>query len=193
MIERKRTYKDITDPQILQIWQEVKDEARSLYPYYFDFCEPELYWDSSYSHLGRCRTTIMNPSEKNIDKMKHERCIILVSTNLGTDYYQIRRTLCHELGHFVAPYEHHSYLWKARADKIGKRWGLEATRTTANETFQANAAQERAKRSATDYKYRVFCPHCNAEWKYKSNCKIVQYSDLYRCGKCKINLESEKI
>ena len=54
MIYRKRTHKDVTDGRILEIWKEVKEEARALYPQYFEHCEPELYQDNSYSHLGLC-------------------------------------------------------------------------------------------------------------------------------------------
>ena len=193
MAYRKRTYKDVTDQRILDIWEEVKEEARSLYPHHFDFCEPELYQDNSYAHLGLCVQEIANPSVKIVDKIMQNRCIILVSAKLGQDYDQIRRTLCHELGHFVAPRENHSYLWETRANKIGQRWGCKASRCTSNKTFNDAARQAREQRKQnTEYKYRVYCPDCGAEWKYKSNCKVVQRFDKYRCSRCKSSLELEK-
>jgi predicted SprT family Zn-dependent metalloprotease len=194
MIHRKRTHKDITDPKILQIWNECKAEARVLYPQYFEWCEPELYQDSSYRHLGLCSTSLSNPRERNVDKMRHERCIITISEKLGQDYDQIRETLCHELGHFVAPKENHSYLWKVRANKIGARWGLTTSRLSDNETFKkaAQQAREEVRKNAT-YKYRLVCPSCGLDWKYKSNCKAVQTPGRYRCPKCKTTLKSEKI
>lgn len=192
MIHRKKTHKDITDERILEIWEEVKAEAKALYPHYFDSCEPELYQDDSYSHLGWCNQSFSNPSEKNVDKIKQSRCIITISSCLGQDYDQIKRTLCHELGHFVAPKEHHGYLWKVRATKIGARWGLEMSRCTNNKTFNEAAKQMRAKRSG-DYKYKVYCPDCNTEWLYKTNCQIVQKPGRYLCSKCKISLKSIKI
>lgn len=192
MIYRKRTHKDITDTQILKIWYEVKAEAKVLYPHFFENCEPELYQDSSYRHLGLCSQSFVNPSEKNVDKIKQSRCIITISSCLGQDYDQIRKTLCHELGHFVAPKENHSYLWKARANRIGTRWGLEATRLTNNDTFQSAAKEMRAKKQSED-KYRVYCPECGSEWRYKTQCGIVQNPSRYRCGKCKSSLKSEKI
>lgn len=194
MIYRKKTYKDVTDPRIWEIWEEVKDEARCLYPQYFEHCDPELYHDSSYSHLGLCTTSFSNPSERNIDKIRHSRCIITLSTNCGQDYDCIRRVLCHEVGHFVSPKEHHGYLWKVRADKIGKRWGYEASRLTDNEAFHNAAQQARAEANKCNpYKYRLYCPDCGAEWKYKTNCDAVRRADKYRCSKCKTNLKSEKI
>lgn len=192
MIHRKRTHKDIIDKRILEIWDEVKDEAKRLYPYYFEYCEPELYQDSSYRHLGLCIYECANPREKNVDKLRFSRCIITISSCLGQDYDQIRKTLCHELGHFVAPREHHSYLWKARANKIGARWGFEMTRCTNNETFNNAAKQLKAERSR-DYKYKVYCPDCGTEWKYKTRCQIVKNPNRYLCSKCKINLKSAKI
>ena len=192
MIYRKRTHKDITDKRILEIWEEVKAEAKSLYPYYFEDCEPELYQDNSYSHLGLCSQSYINPREKNVDKIKQSRCIITISSCLGQDYDQIRKTICHELGHFVAPKEYHGYLWKVRADKIGMRWGLKMSRTTNNKTFNEAAKKMRAEKSR-DYKYRVYCPDCGTEWKYKTRCQIVQTPNRWRCGKCKSNLKSEKI
>ena len=192
MIYRKRTHKDITDKRILEIWSEVKAEARSLYPHFFEHCEPELYQDSSYSHLGLCSQSYQNPRERVVDKIKQTRCIITISEHLGQDYEQIRETLCHELGHFVTPREHHSYLWKARANRIGARWGYEMSRCTNNETFNNARKEIKAARSSED-KYKVYCPECGAEWKYKTRCKIVQNPSRWRCGKCKSNLKSEKI
>lgn len=194
MIHRKRTHKDITDERILEIWEEVKREAKRLYPQHFENCEPELYQDSSYSHLGLCSQSFSNTRERSVDKIKQTRCIITISSNLGQDYEQIRKTICHELGHFVAPREKHSHLWKVRADKIGAHWGIKCERVTDNETF--NAASKEARKeveSKTAYKYRVYCPQCGAEWKYKSNCGIIQNPYSYRCGTCKASLKSEKI
>ena len=192
MVYRKKTHKDITDKRILEIWEEVKAEAKSLYPHFFEDCEPELYQDSSYSHLGLCSQSYSNPREKNVDKIRSLRCIITISSCLGQDYDQIRKTLCHELGHFVAPREHHGYLWKARANKIGNRWGFDAERCTNNETFNKAAKEMRAKKSS-EYKYKVYCPQCGTEWKYKSKCGIVQNPGRYRCSACKASLISTKI
>jgi predicted SprT family Zn-dependent metalloprotease len=81
-----------------------------------------------------------------------------------------------------------------RADKIGKRWGYEASRLTDNETFHNAAQQARAEANKCNpYKYRLYCPDCGAEWKYKTNCDAVRRADKYRCSKCKTNLKSEKI
>ena len=194
MIYRKKTYKDVTDPKIWAIWSEVYDEARSLYPRYFEDCEPELYQDNSYRHLGYCWQAFRNAREMNVDKVRATRCIILLSQRLGQDYDEIRSVLCHEFGHFVSPKEDHGYLWKVRADKIGSRWGIEASRLSDNEAFKESARQAREERNARSvYKYRVFCPECGAEWKYKTNCQIVKYPQLYTCHKCKIDLKSEKI
>ena len=194
MIYRKKTYKDVTDPKIWAIWSEVYDEARSLYPRYFEDCEPELYQDNSYRHLGCCLQAFRNAYENNVDKARATRCIILLSQRLGQDYDEIRSVLCHEFGHFVSPKEDHGYLWKVRADKIGSRWNIEASRLSDNEAFKESARQARAERKARSVdRYRVFCPDCNAEWRYKSNCNIVQHPGRYRCSKCKTSLKSEKI
>ena len=192
MISRKRTQKDITDPKILEIWNEVIDEAKRLYPRYFESCTPELYQDNSYSHLGRCSYTLSNPVERNVDNIRYSRCIITISSNLKQDYQQIRKTLCHEIGHFVAPKEHHGYLWRARANKIGAKWGFEAERCTSNETF--NNSRKDAKAALTNtYKYRLFCPKCSAEWKYKTECNAIKHSSWYQCRRCRCGLKSEKI
>ena len=194
MLHRKRTHKDITDAQILTIWNEVLAEAKTLYPQYFEKCEPELYQDDSYRHLGLCSQSYSNAAERNVNKIRASRCIITVSSKLGQDYDQIRETLCHELGHFVSPRENHSQLWKARANRIGMRWGLQASRLANNETFNEAAAQARKELDKkTTYKYRLYCPGCNAEWKYKSKCKAVQNPSRYRCSKCHTHLKAEAI
>ncbi len=192
MIHRKRTHKDITDERILEIWAEVKAEARSLYPHFFEQCEPELYQDSSYSHLGLCSQSYKNPGERVVDKIKQTRCIITISSHLGQDYEQIRKTLCHELGHFVAPKKHHEHIWKVRANEIGERWGIKAERCTDNATF--NKAREEIRSSRSDiYKYIVYCPTCGHEWKYKTKCKIVKSPGRYICSDCKENLKVKTI
>jgi predicted SprT family Zn-dependent metalloprotease len=192
MIQRKRTYKDITDERILEIWEEVKAEAKSIYPHFFEQCEPELYQDSSYSHLGLCRQSYSNPRERVVDRIKQTRCIITISSNLGQDYEQIRKTLCHELGHFVAPKNHHDHIWKVRANKIGERWNFKAERLTNNETFNKAAKEIRAQRS-NDYKYAVYCPECGNEWKYKTKCQIVKSPGRYICSSCKTSLKVKTI
>lgn len=192
MIYRKKTHKDITDERILEIWKEVKEEAKELYPYHFEHCEPELYQDSSYSHLGLCMQSYRNPRERVVDKIKQTRCIITISSHLGQDYDQIRKTLCHELGHFVAPKNHHDHIWKVRTNKIGERWGLKAERLTNNTTFNSAAEQIRASKNS-EYKYRVYCPDCNTDWKYKTKCKIVQSPGRYLCSQCKTKLKCENI
>ena len=191
MIYRKRTHKDVTDPKILEIWEEVKAEAKKLYPRYFETCEPELYMDNSYTHLGLCSINIQNPKEKNVDAIRLNKCIITISSNLKQDYHQIRRTLCHELGHFVSPREYHGYLWKVRADKIGARWGLVASRTTTNETFHQAAKEMRTAKRASSKKYRLYCPKCSMEWVYNRRSKAVQNPDNYCCPRCKSSLKSE--
>lgn len=193
MIHRKRTHKDITDKHILEIWEEVRAEAKSLYPHFFEQCEPELYQDSSYSHLGLCSQSYKNPRERVVDKIKQTRCIITISSNLGQDYDQIRKTLCHELGHFVAPKNHHDHIWKVRTNKIGARWGYEAERCTNNETFNSAANQIRASKNSNDYKYVVYCPECNHEWKYKTACKIVKSPGRYLCSDCRKSLKVKTI
>lgn len=192
MIYRKRTHKDVTDSKILEIWTEVLDETRKLYPHYFETCTPEIYMDNSYAHLGLCSQSFQNPRERNVDRIRCSRCIITISTNLQNDYQQIRKTICHELGHFVSPKENHGYLWQVRANRIGARWQIAATRTTNNETFNNASAQMKASKGMVN-KYRLYCPECGAEWKYKTNCQAVQRPERYRCSKCKTTLKSEKI
>ena len=193
MIYRKKTHKDVTDPRILEIWEGVKAEAKMLYPYYFEGCEPEFYQDNSYRNLGRCFQSFRNPSEKNVDKIRHSKCIITISSNLKQDYDQIRKTLCHEFGHFVAPKEDHGYLWKVRTNKIGERWGLKAERLTDNQTFNSAAEQARKEKNKSEYKYRAYCPKCGAEWKYKTQCKVVKSPERWRCSQCYSPLKSETI
>ena len=191
MIYRKRTQKDVTDSKIIEIWNECLGEAKRLYPRYFENCTPELYIDCSRSHLGRCSYSVIDPYERNVDKIRYSRCIITISSNLKQDYEQIRKTICHELGHFVTPKEHHSYLWEVRSNKIGEKWGYKATRLADSETFN-KAILETPKRTTT-FKYMVWCPCCFANWKYKSLCGIVREPQRYQCGKCKVKLQSKKI
>lgn len=194
MIYKKRTYKHVMDDKIWEIYQEVEAEAEYLYPQYFETCRPELYHNSSCRSLGRCVQSFQNPKERNVNKIRTNKCFILLSEHLGTDYDEIRSVLCHEFGHFVAPRENHGYLWKVRADKIGERWGIKASRLSGNEDFITTTREIlKEKRNHTQYKYRLYCPECGAQWRYKTNCQAVQKPERYQCAKCKTKLKSEKI
>ena len=105
MIYRKRTQKDVTDSKIIEIWNECLGEAKRLYPRYFENCTPELYMDNSCSHLGICSYSVIDPYERNVDKIRYSRCIITISSNLKQDYEQIRKTICHELGHLFCNHQ----------------------------------------------------------------------------------------
>jgi len=194
MIHRKRTHKDIKDPKILAIWEELLEQTKMLYPQYFQYCTPELYYDSSYAHLGYCSQSYVRSGARHVDKIRANRCIITISENLGKDYAEIRDTICHELGHFVAPSEHHSHLWEARANKIGQPWGIKVSRLGNNETFNQAAEQARAEVAKKHpYQYRLYCPDCGVEWKYKTKCDAVRRPERYLCSKCKTKLKSEKM
>lgn len=194
MLNRKRTQKDVTDPRILEIWEEVKAEALHLFPEYFEYCTPELYQDNSTSRMGCCSQSYRNIAVRNINKIRANRCIITISSYLGQDYDEIRDTLCHEMGHFVAPGANHDWRWESRANRIGQKWDIKVNRLGDNETFEKAAEQARLEVAKKHpYKYRLYCPSCNAEWKYKTNCEAVKNPRRYQCSKCKIKLQSEQI
>ena len=98
----------------------------------------------------------------------------------------VTSTLVHEWGHAVTPTEHHSECWLNRANKIGEKFNVICQRLATEEERRELPEKE-------PYKYKVYCPKCDAHWLYRKKIQIVQYPFLYQCRKCKEKLEMTKI
>ena len=85
MLKIKKTWKECTNKEILKIYNEVMEVAKSLYPEYFTF-EPKLYIDSSTKHLGHCtwqlkKDTIMSKFgfKNHFEYLRYEDAAIILS------------------------------------------------------------------------------------------------------------------
>ena len=198
-MEFKRTWTKCTDDRIIKIFNDVMAEARRLYPQQFELCEPELYFDTSRKHLGRCVSDCNFKSMPTYEfrafrcagKIRHTKCVILLSKYMAsmTDS-DITNTLVHEMGHFVSPMENHNYLWKTRANNIGKAFNTRCDRLAGHDESQAfhqSAVDGGAK--FLEYKYFIECPKCHTVWKRKVMSDFVKNCGLYTCGKCNVKLQ----
>ena len=186
MITKKRTWYECTDKKILTIYEEVIAEAKKLYPQYFD-CELRFFLDSSTKHLGFCQTHIKEETymskfgfPNHLEYLRYDDAVIVLSKYV-TDEKAIRSVLVHEVGHFVSPKEHHSYLWKTRADKIGAKFGIKCQRL-ANEE-ETKAFQE-IKSKEVKKEYTVVCKGCGKIVKRQRMCSIIEHPELWKCGNC---------
>lgn len=185
----KKGWRPNLDREIEKIFEEVYLEAEKRYASWFEGCTPELYINDSVRSLGRCWCEPTRSYKKNsweysrdfnTNRIRYNRVIILLSKHILSNKEQVRKTLVHEFGHVVAYGCHHDYLWKARADAIGEKWGITCSRLT-NSPEMENARSEKPK---TEYKYALKCTICGAEWKYKTNCQAVKHPEHYTHPKC---------
>ena len=104
-------------------------------------------------------------------------------------------TICHELAHISCPRKTgHSAMWKSRFKKLGENFGLtQFTRCSSSEYVGLEMPKNNKIYNSSPDRYRVYCPHCHAEWLYKTAGKIVQNPSRYRCGRCNFDLKSERI
>lgn len=172
-----RTWKLCKDNTINQIYNEVWDEAVSLGLISGDKYKRPLYVNKSVRYWGLCRS---HKTYTSSDFTWDSAIWINEKIVLAKSYDTARKVIVHELTHAALPTEHHSYLWKARGDKLGKKWGITVQRTDSYEGLQL--------KDDDTVKYIVECPECHTQWKRDRMCKLVERPERYRCAKCKKDL-----
>lgn len=183
---KKRTWKQCNDPKILEIYNEVYEEAKRLYPDYFE-ADLNFYIDNSTKHLGRCegrydRTTIYSGYgfKNHFEFLRWDSATILLSKYV-TNYTDVRKILVHEFGHFVTPSENHSSCWERRANKIGAKWNITCQRLADKEevkNFNENIGKKQLKR------YSVICSGCGQIVYRQKMCDIIKNPSRWKCGGC---------
>ncbi|MGN0796717.1 MAG: hypothetical protein ACI4M5_00770 [Christensenellales bacterium] len=172
-----------TNPETLAIFEEVKEQAKELFPEYFANYTITLVVRETRRQLGCC--AFLNHASNNNSGDTPRRAEISISKYLTEEEY-IRRVLVHEFGHFVTPGQRHTATWKARADKIGEKWGI-VCHTKA--TFEETIAFEMSKKqynlaNEPRPKYMLVCQQCgNAIFRTRLS-KSVRRPDKYKCGRC---------
>ena len=184
---RKKTWKDCKDQKILAIFKEVSEEAKRLYPSYFNI-NVEFYRDSLTTSLGHCsgeldENTIYSKFgwENHFQFIRWKRAAIVISKYV-TKPEMIRATLVHEFGHFVTPKEKHSQYWLTRANKIGEKWGIKCNRLA--DTEESKAFNENIPTKQPGVGYEVVCSGCGRIVHRQKMCNIIKHPELWKCGVC---------
>lgn len=184
---RRKTWNDCKDEKIITIYKEVFAEAKKLYPEYFNI-SPPLYIDSSTKFLGHCvgeidRATIRNKFgfQNHFGNLRWKNAAIIISKYITTDLNVVRACIIHEMGHFVTPYENHSYCWEMRANNIGKKWNISCSRL-ADKKESAIFAANIEKAPHKDY--QVVCEGCGLVIHRKKMCDIIKNPQRWKCGEC---------
>ena len=185
----KRTWSPCMDKEILIIFYEILERSRDLFPTLFEHCTPKLYIDSSTRSLGKCATKY-NKSYTKLELKQaiknktfcYKEAIIVLNKYILTDKEKIRETLVHEFGHFVSPLEHHSYIWRANANKIGEIYGI------TNQRLDDSNIIQQSPEFLKDIKYIIECPQCHTKWYRQKQTEIVVHPEHYRCSTCKERL-----
>lgn len=184
---RKKTWKDCSDEKILAVFEEVKNEAKRIYPEYFE-TKVEFYIDSSRRFLGHCTGEIESSTLYNEFGLKNHfqflrwKNVAIVLSKYVTDLDNIRKTLVHEFGHLVTPKEKHSYFWETRANKIGERWGIKCKRLAAPE--ETLLFTENIQKLSNLKDYKVICTGCGKLVHRTKMCDIIKHPENWKCGVC---------
>ena len=187
MIKVKKTWKECTNKEILKIYNEVLEVAKSLYPEYFTF-EPKLYIDSSTKRLGHCtwqlkKDTIMSKYgfKNNFEHLRYEDAAIILSKYV-VDLKVAKRVIIHEFGHFLTPAEHHSYFWEKRTQILGEKFGEKDLKRLASiddtEVFNKQIEISGVK------KLKVVCTGCGRIVERTRMCNIIKRPGNWKCGVC---------
>lgn len=183
----KRGWREVTKGPIYDLFIEVLEEAMNkdlIRSTTKDF--PRLFIHKSTRALGTCY------NHKNSDGT-YSTSILLSEYILDCPADKIRKTIVHEVGHMLAPGDKHGYYWYVRTNRLGGKWGYEASRLEHDE--EMNNAMNAAKRAvASVYKYELVCPKCGKVCgQYKSCCDAVKHPQRWRHKACGTPLISRPI
>lgn len=187
MIEVKRTWKKCTDEKINNIYNEVLNTVKEMYPEYFD-CKLSFYIDRSTRTLGKCIARYKKESltskwgfPNHFGYIRNEEVVILLSKYV-TDPVVIKRTLIHEFAHMVTPKEHHSSFWERRVELIGEKFGEVDLKRFASSS-DLSSFREQIEISGVK-RLEVVCTGCGHVAKRTRMCDIIRHPERWKCGVC---------
>lgn len=104
---------------------------------------------------------------------------------------EVMNSMMHEVIHtgIDCIHEGHKGAWKMWANKANDMYGYHISRTASSNEF--GVKQRKVKRLS--YKYEIYCPRCNATWKYKRFSYAVQNPETSICCRCNMPLKSRGI
>lgn len=127
--------------------------------------------------FGQCRYRGGVAFEININGM-------LLDEKLVTNEKEVKDTIIHEMFHAVYPYDGHKGMWKLKTQQFNKKAGYNIKRTGSYSNL--GLTEEGLKSVDSGYKYKIVCPDCRREWRYKRKSKVVANLSACACPYCKI-------
>lgn len=127
--------------------------------------------------LGQCRYRGGIAYEININGM-------LLDDTLVTNEKEVKDTIIHEMFHAVYPYEGHKGLWKIKTQEFNRVSGYNIKRTGSYDSL--GLTEKGLKSLDSGYKYKVICPDCRREWRYKRKSRVIANLNACSCPYCKI-------
>lgn len=171
--------------ELYLIFEEVVKEAKIIDKL---FVTPRLFTSKMSTSIAKCCY-----SEWSTDIVISTYFMDAFEKNIINDS-DVREIFVHEIGHALTEGERHNAKWKSVSNRLGKKWGIEVSRLCTNEKINKyiNDIYNIKKQSST-YKYELYCPNCNAVWKYKTKCDAIKNSHRWHCAKCNSTLMSRAI
>lgn len=109
---------------------------------------------------------------------------MLLDENLVTNEKEVKDTIIHEMFHAVYPRDGHKGMWKTKTQEFNRVSGYNIKRTGSYRNL--GLTEKGLKSLDSGYKYKVICPDCGREWRYKRKTNAVKYYDRCGCPYCKI-------
>jgi predicted SprT family Zn-dependent metalloprotease len=112
-----------------------------------------------------------------------DKYFIQISSFIITeDKKAVKETLAHEILHTVYGCFNHGEKWKYYAEKMGRKYGYDITRTKNIASLGTLGIIKPITNHLTNY--TIKCQGCDQVIHRHRKSKLTQYPHLYRCGKC---------
>lgn len=109
----------------------------------------------------------------------------------STDLSGLKSTIIHELLHTLPGCLNHGATWNSYASKVNRELGYNIKRCSSDEEkgLSAEMIKKRTNdelvRKVSSIKYIVVCNSCGNKNFYQKRAKVIDYPQLYRCGRCR--------
>lgn len=108
------------------------------------------------------------------------------------DENAIRETVAHELCHAHETGRRHGVGWKQRAVIMNREYGYHITRVGGKYVDNDGVLKEKVIVAPNKDNYILKCVKCGWEYKTSRLSKSIKHPELFKCSKCRGNLERIK-
>lgn len=90
---------------------------------------------------------------------------------------KLKEVILHELIHTCPKCMNHGELWKRHANIVNRKYGYNIKRIASSSNFKYD-------KKAKEKRYKIKCQKCGCIYIRRRRCKLVDYPERFRCGRC---------